>query len=435
MKNLLLITVAVCLSVLSCKKDGSDDVITNATDLPQVITLNPIVTDSTVFLSGEVTFTDGENSTKRGVCWSENTNPTTADQFYLDTATGKGVFSANIISQLKPNTKYYVRAFAENSVGKVYSNVEKSFTSKGLAFFNSRGCLECDKLEVGDKFELEGVEYTVADREMLDQALANGEDLTKFCTSKIKDLSNLFEKEESFNQDISQWDVSHVTNMARIFKEASSFNQNIGNWDVSNVNNMYQMFFSTPFNQDIGNWDVSNVNNMVSMFRGATLFNQDIGKWNVSNVTGMNSMFYESLSFNQNIDKWDVKNVLDVSQMFFSAISFNQDLNSWDVSNVRNMHNMFHNASSFNRDVFDWEVSNVTDMHNMFKNARSFNRALHDWDVSNVTDMHEMFHGAEKFNQNLSGWCVKNIKEEPALFANKTSIINGEYLPKWGTCP
>lgn len=90
-----------------------------------------------------------------------------------------GVFSANVISQLKPITKYYVRAYAENSVGKVYSDVEKSFITKGLAFINSSGCVECDKLAFGDKFELEGIEYIVADREMLDKALANGEDFTK----------------------------------------------------------------------------------------------------------------------------------------------------------------------------------------------------------------------------------------------------------------
>ena len=267
-------TVAVCLSVLSCKKDGSDDIVTNATDLPQVITLNPIVTDSTVFLSGEVTFTDGDNSTKRGVCWSENTNPTTADEFYLDTATGKGVFSANIISQLKPNTKYYVRAFAENSVGKVYSDVEKSFTSKGLAFFNSRGCLECDKLAVGDKFELEGIEYTVADREMLDEALAKGKDLTKFCTSKVDNLSLLFKDASSFNQDIGNWNTSSVIDMVGMFYEASSFNQDIGSWDTSKVTSMERMFWAAEaFNQDLSGWCVSNISSEPAGFATSTLPN------------------------------------------------------------------------------------------------------------------------------------------------------------------
>jgi surface protein len=325
MKNLLLMTVAVCLSVLSCKKDGSDDIVTNATDLPQVITLNPIVTDSTVFLSGEVTFTDGDNSTKRGVCWSENTNPTTADEFYLDTATGKGVFSANIISQLKPNTKYYVRAFAENSVGKVYSDVEKSFTSKGLAFFNSRGCLECDKLAVGDKFELEGIEYTVADREMLDEALAKGKDLTKFCTSKVDNLSLLFKDASSFNQDIGNWDVGNVTTMGAMFQNASAFNQDIANWDVSNVTSMNAMFYNaSAFNQDIGNWDVSNVTGMSSMFRNASAFNQDIGNWDVGNVINMFGMFSYAEAFNQD----------------------NQDLTNWCVSYWKTIPHSFSTNSA-----------------------------------------------------------------------------------------
>ena len=42
--------------------------------------------------------------------------------------------------------------------------------------------------EVGDTFSIDGVTYTVADRKMLDEALKNGEDLTKYCTSKVTDM-------------------------------------------------------------------------------------------------------------------------------------------------------------------------------------------------------------------------------------------------------
>ncbi|MDG1721013.1 MAG: BspA family leucine-rich repeat surface protein, partial [Bacteroidia bacterium] len=291
MKSLLL-TLLVVGTLNSCKKDELKDVINTPSELPTVLALNPSITDTTAILFGEVTFTDGDDSTIRGLCWSESPNPTTNDNFHVDDSTGLGTYSFNVFNQIKPNTTYYFRAFAQNSVGKVYSEQEKSFFLKGPAFFNSSGCLECDKLAVGDKFELEGTEYTVADREMLDKALANGEDLTKFCTSKVDDLSRIFLGANSFNQNISNWDVSNVTDMTSVFNNAHAFNQDIGNWNVSNVTNMSTMFFGAlAFNQNIGNWDVSSVINMRGMFGSASAFNQDIGNWNVSNVTNMSTMF------------------------------------------------------------------------------------------------------------------------------------------------
>ena len=53
---------------------------------------------------------------------------------------------------------------------------------------NNSECIKCNEFEVGETFELDGVTYTVADRKMLDEALQNGEDLTKYCTSKVTNM-------------------------------------------------------------------------------------------------------------------------------------------------------------------------------------------------------------------------------------------------------
>ena len=256
--------------LFGCKKkdvETSKDIVSTATDLPQVTTVNPKISNNnqmglrgciecdkyevgdtftliygSVILSSEVTFTDGDDSTKRGICWSESPNPTTNDQFYLDTARGLGVFSFDLFAQLKPSTKYYVRAFAENTVGKVYGN-ELNFTTTSLNPSDTTAY---------------NITYTVADRKMLDEALANGEDLTKYCTSKVTNMSAMFNQAQSFNQDIGKWDVSNVTNMYGMFYEATSFNQDIGNWDVSNVTNMIAMFQDVgSFNQDLTRWCVT----------------------------------------------------------------------------------------------------------------------------------------------------------------------------------
>ena len=192
------------------------------------------------------------------------------------------------------------------------------------AIINNRGCVECDEYAVGQSFIIGGVRYEVADRAMLEAAIADGLDLTKFCTSRIVHMDGLFAQNQSFNQDIGSWDVSNVTDMSFMFSEAESFNQDIGNWDVSSVTDMHYMFhYADLFNQDISSWDVSNVTDMSFMFRNDRNFNQDIGNWDVANVTDMNFMFSHSTSFNQDLTHWCVSKIFLVPQDFsnYSALT------------------------------------------------------------------------------------------------------------------
>ena len=91
---------------------------------------------------------------------------------------------------------------------------------------------------------------------------------------------------------ISKWNTSLVTNMNDLFKYKREFNDDISKWDVRSVTDMRYMFYNTPFTGDISGWDVSSVTNMEYMFQEST-FNGDISGWNVSSVTNMSSMFYE----------------------------------------------------------------------------------------------------------------------------------------------
>ena len=71
----------------------------------------------------------GANITARGVCWSTSPNPTVGNSHTTD-GTGKGNFTSSITG-LAPNTVYYVRAYATNSVGTSYGN-EGVFVTDGL---------------------------------------------------------------------------------------------------------------------------------------------------------------------------------------------------------------------------------------------------------------------------------------------------------------
>ena len=84
------------------------------------------ITSSSAICGGEVTADGGANVTAHGVCWSTSQSPTINDSYSTD-GSGTGVFSS-ILTGLSPNTSYYVRAYATNSVGTAYGQ-ETSFTT------------------------------------------------------------------------------------------------------------------------------------------------------------------------------------------------------------------------------------------------------------------------------------------------------------------
>lgn len=86
----------------------------------------PGVTTASVTNIGNTTATGGGNVissggatvTERGICWSTNHNPTISGS-HANSGTGLGEFTASM-TNLTPNTTYYVRAYAINSQGTAY---------------------------------------------------------------------------------------------------------------------------------------------------------------------------------------------------------------------------------------------------------------------------------------------------------------------------
>jgi len=89
--------------------------------LPTVTTDNATnITDVTATSGGNVTDDGGTDVTVRGVCWSTSSSPTLADS-HTTAGSGTGIFTS-LLTGLTPNTFYYVRAYATNSVGTAYGN-------------------------------------------------------------------------------------------------------------------------------------------------------------------------------------------------------------------------------------------------------------------------------------------------------------------------
>ncbi|MCA0447318.1 MAG: hypothetical protein LCH54_13925 [Bacteroidetes bacterium] len=68
---------------------------------------------------GNITSDGGSIVTSRGVCWSTSHNPDISLPTKTSDGTGTGTFNSSITG-LNPNTTYYVRAYATNSVGTRY---------------------------------------------------------------------------------------------------------------------------------------------------------------------------------------------------------------------------------------------------------------------------------------------------------------------------
>ncbi|WP_333696710.1 hypothetical protein [Flavobacterium sp.] len=100
---------------------GSTIPVVSSTTAVSGITFNSANSGGTISSNG------GSEVISRGVCWSNtNSNPTIANST-TNNGTGVGTFSSSMTNML-PNSLYYVRAYATNSVGTGYGNV-RTFTT------------------------------------------------------------------------------------------------------------------------------------------------------------------------------------------------------------------------------------------------------------------------------------------------------------------
>ena len=85
------------------------------------------ITPTKAVLKGNVISHGNHPIIARGVCWSKDQNPTIDNNTTINSS-GLGFFTS-YLANLEPHTYYYVRAYATNKVGTVYSE-QSYFTTK-----------------------------------------------------------------------------------------------------------------------------------------------------------------------------------------------------------------------------------------------------------------------------------------------------------------
>jgi surface protein len=166
-------------------------------------------------------------------------------------------------------------------------------------------------------------------------------------TSNFKDVLKVYMYDKTILpeefRNISKWDTSKVTDMSDLFKNYPDFNENINEWKVTKVIFMQRMFAGcTEFDQPLDTWRMPLCITMFKMFTNCKKFKQNINDWDVSGVIHMTTMFENCEEFNSPLDKWNLRSIESTRYMFQNCISFNQPLNNWDqyLSNC-NTDNMF----------------------------------------------------------------------------------------------
>ena len=137
---------------IRCVKDYDDNNRGDNLEIPVITTTKVTSISQTTAISGGYITSDGGTSiTERGVCWSTMQTPTLLDNKTQD-GTGVGDFTSNI-TNLSPNTKYYIRAYATNSNGTGYGSTISFITQQDVngSFKDSRDGKVYQTVSIGNQ--------------------------------------------------------------------------------------------------------------------------------------------------------------------------------------------------------------------------------------------------------------------------------------------
>ena len=108
-------------AAVRCVRNGGDNTFTPTLPLVKTMEVSNI-SGTSAYGTGNVISNGGAYVSSFGICWSTSPNPTLSDP-HTTLSGNMGMFT-DFMSSLNVNTTYYVRAYATNSVGTAYGNMQ-----------------------------------------------------------------------------------------------------------------------------------------------------------------------------------------------------------------------------------------------------------------------------------------------------------------------
>jgi surface protein len=239
--------------------------------------------------------------------------------------------------------------------------------------------------------------------------------------------------------DLSAMNTSKVTDMSYMFNYCNTPYLDLSGFDVSNVNNMSYMFYDCDSEINIDGWDTSKLTNTSSMFGYFTNNNKylDLSVLDFSNVTKVQNMFNSC-----NIDYVDIRNInIDLTKLDWNGYSGPEflnsvtgttlDLSNWTLdSSITSLKKLLYYARCTEINLTNWKTTNITNMDSMFYyNSNLVRLIIPDWDMTNTTNTSQFFYQCTKLNYiDLSRSNDTTIAKMATLVPAKTLAAYGQMI-------
>ena len=260
------------LMLASCKKP-------NETPSAPPLTL-PTVTTSTATLinqftcisGGNVLNNGGDSVIERGICYNTLPTPTISNNKTIS-GSGNGVF-VSMLTNLAPNSSYYIRAYAKNSVGIAYGNETQIQTqpidSAKFIFIGGRNQFYCFNAKNGNL--------------LWSKVLGTGTSFTTPCYSKgivyamsYESVLYAFDTTGVLKWSVSTGTSTHEISSPLVFNNTVFINSNNNIYAFNAVTGILKWQFIPPYGHyPIGSLSLAN-NTIYANYDGITAFNPETG--------------------------------------------------------------------------------------------------------------------------------------------------------------
>jgi len=281
--------------------DISDNVFTIYVSSPFIETSSiTSITSKSAKSGGTVTSDGGASVTARGICWNTIGSPTTSDTC-TSNGTGTGGFTSSL-SGLTPDTTYYVRAYATNSIGTSYGQQE-NFTTIPINNIeivqpehNSvvRGIV---KIKANASMKEEIVKFYIDNEFLGDGKLLSQDNITS--ASKIENIFDINDSSYLFIDE--QFNLRKITLDGGI-KDVFEFKVKVDDININKAGDIFLHFRNGISLENKGFYQWIKINTYSSQVTGV-LEPQFNGTLKTQNLDYIKNIYQNRLKQNQRIDK------------------------------------------------------------------------------------------------------------------------------------